>query len=198
MLYSLSAILAGNELLEINVWSDRLSPLFIFMVTILSAIGLSHIIQTIFSKTITRTLFILIFISIISASAWHANMNVFSFYENPDNYARLHPKELSAIYWMRDNLSPNSQIITVNKNRHAEWIPSLTRHEWLPVSENDNYFSNPDNVPNESQNHDKQKYVAFFTLRENITPSYLQNPDKYPRVFSNKAITIYNIPSSTK
>jgi|GEM_PF-2736111 hypothetical protein len=193
-MFSLAAIMAGNDLLGISVWLDRLAPLFIFIVAMLAAIGLSHIIKSVFLSTTSRATFLLVFIALVSVSAWRSNMNVFEFYENLDNNSRVHPEEIAAMYWIRDNISPDSFIITAINSRHAEWLPALTYKQWLPLSENDSFMSNPTGDNNESPTYHKLKYVAFFKFHQNVPSVFTENPLDYPLIFSNDALDIFNIP----
>jgi len=192
--FSLSILLAGNDLLGISVWTQRLAPLFVFSVTILSSLAIIHITRLVFPNRIWQALFLVIFISIILTAAWRDNSQVYSFYENPDNYARPHPDEIVAINWMKNNLSADSIIVTTNKNRHSEWIPVLTNMQWLPVSENDDFLSNPVGDASYSPTYNQLKYVVFFLQREIVRGKFVEFPDQYPLVYSNANVAIYNVP----
>lgn len=196
-LFSLSMILAGNDLLEIGVWTARLLPLFIFTVTILASLALPYIIQTVYKSNLSRTLFSVVIIAYFATAAWISNSRVYRFYENPANYARLHPDELAAMYWIRDHVDQNSYITTSDKNRHTEWLPVLTSLQWQAVSPDDSSLANPTNDRIDSLTFRKQKYVAYFTRRENIPASVSGSPDRYPLVYTNQSVSVYQVPAHT-
>ncbi|OGY36236.1 MAG: hypothetical protein A3I08_05300 [Candidatus Andersenbacteria bacterium RIFCSPLOWO2_02_FULL_46_11] len=197
ILFSLSVMLAGNDLLEIAVWTQRLLPLFIFFVSILASLSLSHIIQTVYKSNFSRVLFSLVIVAYFCTAAWISNSRVYRYYENPANYARLHPDELAAMYWLRDHLTKNSYITTSDKNRHTEWLPVITSLQWLAVSPDDESLINPTNDQIDSLTYRKQKYVAYFTQRENIPTPVLESPGRYPLVFSNQSVAVYHVPPYT-
>ncbi|OGY42740.1 MAG: hypothetical protein A3G57_03235 [Candidatus Andersenbacteria bacterium RIFCSPLOWO2_12_FULL_45_8] len=190
-------MLAGNDLLEIAVWTQRLLPLFIFFVSILASLSLSHIIQTVYKSNFSRVLFSLVIVAYFCTAAWISNSRVYRYYENPANYARLHPDELAAMYWLRDHLTKNSYITTSDKNRHTEWLPVITSLQWLAVSPDDESLINPTNDQIDSLTYRKQKYVAYFTQRENIPTPVLESPGRYPLVFSNQSVAVYHVPPYT-
>lgn len=196
-LFSLSVILAGNDLLKIAVWTQRLLPLFIFTVTILASLSLPHIIQTVYKSNFSRILFSLVIIVYFCTAAWISNSHVYRYYENPSNYARLHPDELAAMYWLRDHLALNSYITTSDKNRHTEWLPVITSLQWQAVSPDDAALANPTNDRIDSITFRQQEYVAYFTRRENIPVSVSQSPDRYPLVYSNQSVAVYQAPAHT-
>jgi len=166
--------------------------------SILAAMGLARLTQKVFANVFTRAIFLILFITLITTSAWHYNSGVFAYYENPHNHARLHPDELAGILWMRDNLSPDSFIITTLNNRHSEWVRALTPFLWQPLSENDEFLINPVGDRSDSPTYNKLKYVAFFTNTEEVKGKFIDNPDKFPLVYSNNVMAIYNVPPRKK
>jgi len=190
--FSLAALLAGNDLLGIDVWTHRLIPFFVFFVTVLSALALNFILQAAFARPLSRSFFIVIFTIYISLSACQANDHVF-YYENPDNYGRIVPDEITAIKWIRDNLPPHSEIITNRNNRHSQWIPVISNNTWVTASESDSYFTDPSNSTDASASRNINKFVAFFTINESISDPFSRPDSPYPLVYRNDAVAIYNI-----
>lgn len=194
--FSLSTILAGNDLLEISVWTQRLLPLFILAVSILTSLALPRLLATVFPGHILRLFFALLIIAYFTAATGTNNYRVFRHYENSDNYARLHPEELSAMQWIRANLPANSYIITSSKNRHTEWLPVITFLPWFALSPDDASLSHPTSDKIDSAMYSRTKYVAFLTRRENIPDNILMSPDRYPLIYANKSFALFRVPSA--
>ena len=194
-LFSLSILMGGNDLLGIAVWTRRLLPLFIFVVTILSALSLPYLLRFLCPGRFTRAGFVSLIMVYFASMTWQNNHHIFRHYENPSNYARIHPEELEAMRWFRDNLPASSYITTSNKNRHTEWLPVITPFQWLPVSPDDDSLSHPVRDKFDSLTYYKYKYVAFLTRRENVPEYIRQSPDQYPLVFANKSVVLYKVSS---
>jgi len=131
---SLSLLLAANNLVGINVWTERLRSQFVIVTTILAAIALPNIISAIFKKESLKILVIILILFPPLLDAWKDNDRVYRFYENEDNYARPRLGEIADIEWMANNLPKNSTIYSAISDRTTEWIPLLTNHIWKPNS----------------------------------------------------------------
>jgi len=135
------------------------------------------------------TVLSVLFFGLLALPAWQQAKMTYEYYEIPDNYARLHPLELAAIEWMRDNLSADSKVLTSNINRHTEWIEALTPLRWTPLSENSPLLAHQ--PPPNAHPSNRLTYVMFLLNREDVPASAWQ--EMIP-VYQNKGAVVFFAP----
>lgn len=181
----LSLLLAFNDNLGIGILSDRFAPYYIISVAILAGIGLDYILTTTFQQRSLQAIVLFLLLLAIAPLRWNNAAGVFSFYESPGNYARLHPEEKEAIYWMKENLPQKSYIISTKKNRHSEWIPILSGHTWEGLAESDEFWNQITPPTNNSHS-----YVTLFKHREKPIEVFPAARELKP-VYENDSAVIY-------
>lgn len=160
---SVLTLVGINQILEINVWTHRTSPYFIISSAILFAFAWPYLMNLIFTNTKLRSTFTALFFTAMLISAWQQNSFVYNYYESSSRYARVHPDELSAMYWVRNNTYFSTIVYASQVNRHSEWIPLITRRNLNPTDNLNQLLSSASNFSINNPN-----YLMIFHNREDV------------------------------
>ncbi len=184
-------LFSGSHILGINIWTHRLDPLFVIIVAMTAAMAWERITAVLFKYANVRLIVHVVFFLSLAAAAWQHNAAVYAYYESPSRYARLHPDELAAILWLRDNLPSNSLVITSNLNRHSEWIPALTDLVWQAQSDGAPGLLTCVSPEQAASNDAKRPtYFVYFLNRESV-------PEKItklcPEVYRNNGAVVIKV-----
>lgn len=177
----LALLLTFNDLLGISVWTFRFSTYLTSAIVLLFSIALPRLLITAIPYKSLRHIFAALILLSIYIPGWTAAASVFAHYESPSKYARIHPDELSALEWMNNNLPPQSTILSTQENRHSEWIPILTRHQWKSVH---------GKISAELLRDDQFTHVIYLKKREGV-PTYVR--DHFSVVHETDAAAIFNL-----
>ena len=185
--YFLSFLLAINDQIGIGFWTNRLSPYIVLCIFIGASIGFAEIAKNL-GAPIAITIIASFLLVGISSSTFHDNQTIYKRLESPGTYSRIHPSELAAIEWIKENAPPHSYIFTSNKTRHYEWIPILSERDWQAVSQEQ--IANQ-KIPHNSNN--KYYMLVIFTHKEEIPQNILQNPERYRLRYENPGAAIFDV-----
>lgn len=190
----LSFLLSTNYLLGIGIFANRFRTYFILSVIISAALAWPAVLGKTFRQPLARISFgALLFISLF-AITWRNNTQVYSFYETPEHYNRLHPDVLAALGWMDEQLPVGSYLITTAANRHSEWIPVLTKHQWREINPADPLLQLEGQALSSKAQDEEATHIAFFPYREDVPQEYLNHPEWFPIVFQNNSAVIMSLP----
>lgn len=175
----------GLALLAISSWlaAARWQTYAVLAICMLAGLAWPHLLR-VFPWRSLALAFTVTFFATVSLAAWQENARVYAHYDSPSRYARLHPQELAAIAWMKDNLPAGSFIASSQANRHTEWIPILTPHRWQGLE--------PEELEQLSES-ETYTHLLFFTKREKVPPRYVDHPDHYPIAFQNEAAVLFGL-----
>lgn len=177
----LAFLLTFNDLLGISVWTFRFSTYLISAILLLFSIALPQLLTlAIPYKSLRYALATLLVLSIY-LPGWTAATAVFAHNESPSKYARIHRDELAALKWMDENLPPQSTILSTQENRHSEWIPILTRHQWQGV-----HGTIPEHLLQDGQ----FTHVIYLKKREGV-PQHVR--DNFSVVHETDAAAIFKL-----
>lgn len=184
-------LLSGNHSLGLNVWTQRLDPLFVIAVVLTAALAWHELNTTIFRREPLRLIFYLLFFLTLAGTAWQHNATVYAYYESPSKYARIHPDELAAIKWLSDNLPQEGMVYSSNINRHTEWIPALTSLRWHPFSDSSLMLNGQETLTAvEDGVTQSPVYFIYFLNRESV-------PEKiyslYKEIYRNNGAVVFKV-----
>lgn len=177
----LASLLTFNDLLGISVWTFRFSTYLISAIVLLSSIALPRLLTTAIPYKWLRLIFTALMLLSIYIPGWSAATAVFAHNESPSKYARLHRDELAALDWMDKHLPPQSSILSTQENRHSEWIPILTPHQWSGIH---------GAIPADLLVDDQYTHVIYFKKREPV-PSHVR--DNFSAVYETDAAAIFSL-----
>lgn len=180
---SVSTLMSMNNILGISIWVERLASFFVVSICLLAGLAWPYLITTMSPIRSLRWLLTIIFFSAMLISTWSNNQAIYRFYESPSRYARVHPAELAAMIWMRDNLPAEATIFSTTANRHTEWVPIIAQRHWEPIR--------VDTVA--MVNQEQPLYFLVLVKREAIPEIFVQNPTTYPVIFQNEAAVLFQI-----
>ncbi len=178
-------LLAINDQLGIGFWTNRLNAYLLLCVSLGAGVGFSYALDQFRSKILSTLLALCLLVG-MNESVWHDNENIYKRYESPSTYSRIHPDELSAIAWMKENIPSSSTVITSPLTRHYEWIPVLSGLHWESLEEGDLLSLEKHETLNEP-------YLVFFTKKEAVPHWLAENTERYHQEFQNKGVVIYRI-----
>ena len=184
-LYGTSLLLSGNDMMGIDIWTDRLRSIYVFTAIPLASLGMTILLRRLSPSPLLRFAITVFLFTAIATPAWVSAAHIYAYYNDPKNYARLHPQEYEAIRWIEENIKEKSTITTGISNRHTEWIPALTIHTWLPVANINDY-----SLIAPAQ---KGEYIVYFTAREDISQAAVVDP-RFTRIYQNDKAAIYALP----
>jgi hypothetical protein len=189
---AVATLLTFNSFLGIGVIPHRLQSYFVMALTILASIALPSMLRLAIPPRVGRYLFVATLFIAFGLSVWSRNSLVFNFYESPSRYARLHPDERAAITWLANEVPTTAFIASSKTNRHSEWIPILSSHQWTGLAANDPIWRLSDT---QLQNYIKQSpytHLVFFKHREKPTDIF-HGLAVYPTVYENQAALIVQL-----
>lgn len=154
-----SVLLGANDALGIGLWTKRLTPYLVLMITIGAAYGLATLTSIVVPRPRMRALVWIALFLPLGLQAWQLNRPIYLAYESPTRYLRLHTDELAAITWLGERTADIHVVYASESNRHAEWIPALTPLILKSMSEGklNQLLKDPKAGP---------AYFVFFTRRE--------------------------------
>ena len=183
--FFIAFLLGLNDYLGIGFWTHRLDVYLILFVVIAASIGFASLLDNL-RVSITTSIFACLLITGLTTSVFHDNQNIYKRYESPSTYSRIHPQELAAITWMNSNLSDTATIFTSGETRNYEWIPVLTHLNWKLIT---------DATPGlQAQSaHAQNPITVFFTRKDNVPDTIINNPQQYQLIYENPSVKIYKI-----
>lgn len=189
----LSLLLTLNDRLGLNILTFRFQSFGALAVTILAALAVPTILRTAFPSSRWAAAVAVLFLSAAGLNTWHENSRIFRFYESPSRHARLHPDEQAAIAWLNTNLPATATIISTRTNRRTEWIPILTRHQWVGLTEADELWHKPVTELPDYLKSAPYTHAIFLRYREKDSEVFPGGVALFPVVFANKGAVILNL-----
>lgn len=193
---SLATLSTLNNYLGIGFWTFRFQTYFIITVTLLASIALPNLTLYLLPSRPLRGFIITLIFTLTLISAWRTHQHVYSWYESPSNYGRLHYQESAAIDWLSNNVPSDSTVITSTATRHAEWIEALTKLRVKPTSslnqDVNEVLNNPTLVETDNT------YLFIFTKVEDAPPITKAKPEAFATVHENEAVQIIKLISANQ
>lgn len=183
--FFISFLLAANNYLDIGFWTNRLNVYVLLCITAGAAIGITSILKGLRAPIIATLMMGSMLIG-LTISVWNDNANIYKRNESTNTYIRIHPEELEAISWIRDNTPLHAIVFTSNATRHYEWIPVLSSREWVPITIDT--IQSPKYAELENE-----KYIVFFTRKEEAPEHIRTNTAEYSLVYNESAVEIFRV-----
>lgn len=195
ILTCLAGLLAFNNLLGVAIWTFRFQTYLYLLASFYGALALSHASRILFPRPFLQTTFLILFISALTIGTWHANALIYANYESPSRYLRLQPEEREGMVWLNDNTPAASYVYTTTSSRHAEWIPIFSHNLWRSINLQNTYSKHQATFPLISDDTDTKElsnhYLFIFHHDESVPDIIARYPDAFPRLYHNKAVSIY-------
>jgi hypothetical protein len=186
-----SALTAFNDWLGVAYLMRRFETYLVASACILTAVGLSWAIKT---QLAGRRVLLMGFVLLLSLVAIKADKAVYAHFEAP-NYARIHPKEIEGLEWMKTYLPWESVIVSTRTNLHSEWIPILTGRRWTGLEATDVLFLQKGEHQARLLDNSPYTHLVIFNYREQVGDVFSQSEEKYPVLFESEALTIVQLKS---
>ncbi len=190
-----SLLLAFNNTLGIGAWTHRLQTYLILATVLAASVAWPPLVKFALRKPALQVLWHMTFFATMAAATWQHSAEIYSRYESPSRYARLHSGELTAIEWMRSHLPEESRILTTTVNRHSEWIPALTDFVWFGVQENDRMFTLRSQELYAYAVDHPATHMTFFLRREKVPQNIETKPALFHVVYKTKDAVIIELPT---
>ncbi|MDP3997122.1 MAG: EpsG family protein [bacterium] len=182
-----------NQLVGESMFINRINSYPAIFVSIFSAIAIAEVVRTIrVANILLRVLLVLVFFS-MGVSVWSQQGNIYRYYDDPGNYARVHPDELAAIYWLRDNTAADDGIVSTVANRHSEWIPILSQRQWVGLYADDVLFTADNFLFKKISGEKGYDYAVVFKNREERVDLIKGGVSESSIVYQNDAAEIIKI-----
>jgi len=177
----LSILFFYNQHLGLGVLTSRFSTYFLSLLTLLFALALPVLVRSSLQPKALQTAVPVLLLTCMYIPSLDSARYVFNYYESPSRYARLHPEELAAIDWMKNNLPSSSFIVSSEINRHTEWIPILTSLRWHGL---------PDDLTLSKLDSQKYTHAIYLKKREPLPPEVR---DRFSIIYDTKAAAILKL-----
>lgn len=182
---TLSVFLTFNSYMGLGILPQRFVSYFVISIAILAGVGFDFIATRTFTRPLPQVIVALLVLIPAALHQWNSASSIFTFYESPSRYARLHEDERAAIAWMQDTLLATSHIVSSTTNRHSEWIPLLSKHAWTGISSDDPFWHN-------TQKTYQYTHVVLFKHREKPEELFPVSTTLTP-VYENDGAVIYEL-----
>jgi hypothetical protein len=188
-----TAFLATNDRFNIGVETNRFFTYFFLLAITCAACAVAPVFQRALPWTAARIPILLTLAGAMVLWAWSGSANIYTFYESPSRYARLHTNEQAAFLDLSHLLPENSVLISSEANRHAEWLPIITGKTWFAIPSSDPIWH--------GQIQDWQQYAASHHYTHLVVLEHTEEapeamrlvPNPFPIVYANNAVTVYTL-----
>lgn len=182
-----------NQLMGESVFLYRTTSYAALFIALFSGIAVGELFRTIPRPRGIIAAAVMVMFAATGTQVWAKNIPIYKFYEAPINYARLHPDELAAIEWMRDNLPAESFVVSTRINRHSEWIPILSGYTWEGLETSSPLFTSRADSVADYAAQKGYTHAVFFHHRESMADTFQGYDNRFPVVYQNKGVTIVSL-----